>query len=889
MNNATHPSTNDIRRDFLEFFRERGHTIVPSAPLVPANDPTLLFTNSGMVQFKDVFLGSEKPGYVRAADVQRCLRAGGKHNDLDQVGYTARHHTFFEMLGNWSFGDYFKEDAIKWAWQLLTEVWKLPPERLLATIYHTDDEAFEIWNKQIGLPPERIIRIGDNMGAPFASDNFWQMADTGPCGPCTEIFYDHGPAHFGGPPGSPDEDGDRFIEIWNLVFMQFDRQPDGSLAPLPAPCVDTGMGLERLAAILQGKHGNYEIDLFQHLIAAAGRLTGTTDLDNKSLRVIADHIRACSFLIVDGVLPSNEGRGYVLRRIIRRALRHGWMLGQKEPFFHRMLGPLIEVMGDAYPELIRDRVLIERSLLAEEERFAETLDSGMRIFDEVAARSTDVIPGADAFRLYDTYGFPVDLTADIARERGLTIEMAGFDAAMAHQREMARAAGKFGNATTLPAELAARLSATEFLGYDRLEERDLEVVALLKQGRPVESIQAGDDAVVILGRTPFYAESGGQVGDAGALVLGDALFDVHDTLKFAGQFHGHIGTLAAGTLVRGDKVAGSVDQARRGATVLNHSATHLLHAALRNVLGTHVVQKGSLVAPERLRFDFSHIQPVTNDELADIERRVNAEIRANHEAETHQMDMQSALDFGAMALFGEKYGDQVRVLRMGDTSTELCGGTHVSRTGDIGVFKIVSEGGVSSGVRRIEALTGQGALDHIAGEEQRLGDLAHLLGGSPAELADKVRHLLERQKKLERELDAIKASAASGATADLAGSAVDVVGVRVLAARLEGFDAKALRDALDRLKNQLGDAVIVLAGAKGGKAALVAGVSGSALGKVKAGELLGHIAGQINGKGGGRPDMAQGGGEDSPSLAAALAGVPVWVGTRLGLNESLDP
>ncbi|MGY0798289.1 alanine--tRNA ligase [Lysobacter sp. A286] len=889
MNNAPHPSTNDIRRDFLEFFRERGHTIVPSAPLVPANDPTLLFTNSGMVQFKDVFLGSEKPGYVRAADVQRCLRAGGKHNDLDQVGYTARHHTFFEMLGNWSFGDYFKEDAIKWAWQLLTEVWKLPPERLLATIYHTDDEAFEIWNKQIGLPPERIIRIGDNMGAPFASDNFWQMADTGPCGPCTEIFYDHGPAHFGGPPGSPDEDGDRFIEIWNLVFMQFDRQPDGSLAPLPAPCVDTGMGLERLAAILQGKHGNYEIDLFRHLIAAAGRLTGITDLDNKSLRVIADHIRACSFLIVDGVLPSNEGRGYVLRRIIRRALRHGWMLGQKQPFFHRMLAPLIEVMGDAYPELSRDRVLIEQSLLAEEERFAETLDSGMRIFDEVAARSTDVIPGADAFRLYDTYGFPVDLTADIARERGLTIEMAGFDAAMAHQREMARAAGKFGNATTLPAELAAQLPATEFLGYDRLEERDLEVLALLKQGRPVESIQAGDDAVVILGRTPFYAESGGQVGDAGSLVIGDARFQVHDTLKFAGQFHGHIGTLAAGTLVRGDKVAGSVDQVRRGATVLNHSATHLLHSALRNVLGTHVVQKGSLVAPERLRFDFSHFQPVTSDELADIERRVNAEIRANHEAEIRQMDMQSALDFGAMALFGEKYGDQVRVLRMGDTSTELCGGTHVSRTGDIGVFKIVSEGGVSSGVRRIEALTGQGALDHIAGEEQRLGEVAHLLGGSPADLTDKVRHLLERQKKLERELDAIKAKAASGATADLAGSAVDVAGVKVLAVRLEGFDAKALRDALDRLKNQLGDAVIVLAGARGGKAALVAGVSGSALGKVKAGELLGHIAGQINGKGGGRPDMAQGGGEDSPSLAAALAGVPAWVGTCLGLNESLDP
>ncbi|MGH8085580.1 MAG: alanine--tRNA ligase [Lysobacter sp.] len=880
--NDTPKTTSDIRRDFLEFFRERGHTIVPSAPLVPANDPTLLFTNSGMVQFKDVFLGSEKPGYVRAADVQRCLRAGGKHNDLDQVGYTARHHTFFEMLGNWSFGDYFKEDAIKWAWQLLTEVWKLPPERLLATIYHTDDEAFEIWNKQIGLPPERIIRIGDNKGAPFASDNFWQMADTGPCGPCTEIFYDHGEHHFGGPPGSPDEDGDRFIEIWNLVFMQFDRQPDGSLAPLPAQCVDTGMGLERLAAILQGKHGNYEIDIFQHLIKAAAGLTGTADLDNKSLRVIADHIRACSFLIVDGVLPSNEGRGYVLRRIIRRALRHGWMLGQKGPFFHRMLGPLIEIMGEAYPELVNKRELIDRALLAEEERFAETLDSGMRIFDEVAARSKDTIPGADAFRLYDTYGFPVDLTADIARERGLSIDMDGFDAAMTRQRETARAAGKFGGVTMLPAELASQLQPTGFLGYDRFTEGGLEVVALLKDGRPVEAINAGDDAVVILDRTPFYAESGGQVGDAGELDEAGTRFVVNDTLKLAGQFHGHVGQLAAGSLKRGDHVLGSVDGKRRSATVLNHSATHLLHATLRSVLGEHVVQKGSLVAPERLRFDFSHFQPVNTDELAEIERRVNAEVRANHVTEVHHMGMQEALDFGAMALFGEKYGDEVRVLRMGEGSTELCGGTHVGRTGDIGLFKIVSEGGVSAGVRRIEALTGQGALDHVATEEQRLDEAARLLGGNPADVADKLRVLLDRQKKLERELEALKAKAASGATSDLAGSAIEVAGIKVLAARLEGFDAKALRDALDRLKQQLGDAVVLLAGTQDGKAALVAGVSGAALGRVKAGELLGHVAGQINGKGGGRPDMAQGGGEDGPALASALADVGDWVADRLG-------
>ena len=875
-------STRQIRQDFLDFFAGKGHTIVPSASLVPGNDPTLLFTNSGMVQFKDVFLGAEKRSYVRAADVQRCLRAGGKHNDLDSVGYTARHHTFFEMLGNWSFGDYFKKEAIAWAWELLTEVWKLPKERLLVTVYHTDDEAYDLWHDMIGLPPERIVRIGDNKGAPYASDNFWQMADTGPCGPCTEIFYDHGEHIAGGPPGSADEDGDRYIEIWNNVFMQFDRQPDGTLVPLPAPCVDTGMGLERLAAVLQHVHTNYEIDLFQGLIRKAAELTGTTDLENKSLRVIADHIRACSFLIVDGVLPSNEGRGYVLRRIIRRALRHGWMLGVRQPFFHKMVGTLSELMGDAYPELPAARELVEKALKAEEERFAETLDSGMRIFDDVASRVVDgVIPGADAFRLYDTYGFPVDLTADIARERGLSVDMAGFEAAMEQQRETARAAGKFTSTTGLPADLVAQLSPTVFLGYDKLDAGGLQVVALLKDGRPVSAVQAGDDAVVILDSTPFYAESGGQVGDTGVLAEQGVEFDVADTLKFAGQFHGHVGRVAKGDLKVGDHVVASVDAARRASTILNHSATHLLHAALREVLGTHVQQKGSLVAPDRLRFDFSHFQPMTQAELAEVERRVNAQIRANSAAEVHHMGMQEALDFGAMALFGEKYGEQVRVLKMGDYSTELCGGTHVGRTGDIGLFKLVGESGVSAGVRRIEAVTGQGALDYVADEERRLAEAADLLGGNAGEVVDKIRALTDRQKKLERELETLKARAASSATSDLGGAAIDVGGIRVLASRLEGFDAKALRDAMDRLKQQLGDAVIVLAGTADGKAALVAGVNGAATGRVKAGELLSHVAGQIGGKGGGRPDLAQGGGEDGPALATALQGVPEWVRERI--------
>ncbi len=884
-------TTSEIRRDFLDFFAGKGHTIVPSAPLVPGNDPTLLFTNSGMVQFKDVFLGAEKRSYVRAADVQRCLRAGGKHNDLDQVGYTARHHTFFEMLGNWSFGDYFKKDAIAWAWELLTQVWKLPAERLLVTVYHTDDEAFALWRDMVGIPEARIVRIGDNKGAPYASDNFWQMADTGPCGPCTEIFYDHGDHHFGGPPGSPDEDGDRYIEIWNLVFMQFDKHLDGTLVPLPAPCVDTGMGLERLAAILQHVHSNYEIDLFQALIRRAAELTGTADLENKSLRVIADHIRACAFLIVDGVLPSNEGRGYVLRRIIRRALRHGWMLGVREPFFHQLVATLDEQMGDAYPILRQHRATAERALKAEEERFAETLDSGMRIFNDLATRSANAgsgtIPGAEAFRLYDTYGFPVDLTADMARERGMEVDMAGFDAAMAKQKDTARAAGKFGGGTQLPADLVSQLQPTEFLGYDALDAGGLVVVALIKDGRPVDAIDAGEEAIVLLDRTPFYGESGGQVGDIGELDAQGVRFVVNDTVKLAGQFHGHVGRLQAGRLAKGDHVVAAVDGARRASTVLNHSATHLLHAALRDVLGTHVQQKGSLVAPDRLRFDFSHFQPVTTAELAEIERRVNAEVRANHAGEIHHMAMQEALDFGALALFGEKYGENVRVLRFGPTSTELCGGTHVARTGDIGLFKLVSEGGVSAGVRRIEAVTGQGALDYVDGEERRLDEVATLLGGTTAEVADKLRALLDRQKRLERELEGLKAKAASGATADLAGQAEVVDGIRVLASRLEGFDAKALRDAVDRLKQELGDAVIVLAGTHAGKASLVAGVSGAAGGRVKAGELLAEIAGRIGGKGGGRPDMAQGGGNDGPELAAALRDVRSWVQSRL--NGSSGP
>lgn len=873
--------TSEIRSAFLDYFRSRGHTIVPSSSLVPSSDPTLLFTNSGMVQFKNVFLGSEKPGYVRAADVQRCLRAGGKHNDLDAVGYTARHHTFFEMLGNWSFGDYLKRDAIAFAWELLTQVFKLPAEKLWVTVYHTDDEAFDIWNKEVGVPAERIVRIGDNKGAPYASDNFWQMADTGPCGPCTEIFYDHGAHIAGGPPGSPDEDGDRYIEIWNLVFMQFDRAPDGTLSPLPAPCVDTGMGLERLAAILQQVHSNYEIDLFAHLIRVAGELTGTKDLANKSLRVIADHIRACSFLIVDGVLPSNEGRGYVLRRIIRRALRHGWMLGVRGDFFWKMVQPLVEEMGVAYPELAAKQAFVEDALRTEEHRFGETLEHGMRLFDEVAGKSGKTIPGIDAFRLYDTYGFPVDLTADIARERGLEVDMAGFDQAMNEQRERARAAGRFEARGQMPAELASQLKPTVFLGYEALQGAGSKVLGIVRGGNQIEQLGEGEEGLLILDRTPFYAESGGQVGDTGTLSSASGRFEVCDTLKMGGVFFGHAGRWhGAQPLRTGDTVDAQVDASRRQAIVLNHSATHLLHAALRKVLGEHVAQKGSLVAPERLRFDFSHFKPMSHDELARVESMVNAEVRRNATAEVHNMAYDDAISFGAMALFGEKYGDEVRVLKMGDFSTELCGGTHVGRTGDIGLFKIVSEAGVASGVRRIEAVTGDGALAYVADEERRLGELSQLLSSSGDDAVEKLRQLFDRQKKLERELESLRSKAAGFATAELASSATDVGGIRIVAARLEGLDAKSLRDSVDQLKQQLGDCVILLAGASDGRVALIAGVHGAALARIKAGSVVAHVAAQIGGKGGGRPDMAQGGGADSPELPAILAALPDWVSTQ---------
>ena len=880
-------SSAEVRKDFLDFFASKGHTIVPSSSLVPGNDPTLLFTNAGMVQFKDVFLGAEKRSYKRAASSQRCVRAGGKHNDLDQVGYTARHHTFFEMLGNFSFGDYFKRDAIHYAWELLTGVWGLPKERLLVTIYHTDDEAFDIWHTQIGLPVDRIIRIGDNKGAPFASDNFWQMADTGPCGPCTEIFYDHGAHIAGGPPGSPDEDGDRFIEIWNNVFMQFDRQPDGTLLPLPAPCVDTGMGLERVAAVLQHVHSNYEIDLFQHLIRHAAQITGTADLDNKALRVIADHIRACSFLVTDGVMPSNEGRGYVLRRIIRRAIRYFWKLGplQADGQFWRMLKPLAEMMGDAYPELRSKASLIEQALRAEEAAFAQTLDAGMNRLENALAASGGSIDGEQLFQFHDTYGCPPDLILDILRERGLSPAsgaVAQYESLMEQQRDRARGASKFAGSVGLPAELVASLQPTQFRGYDNLAQDDLRIVALLQHGKPVPAVEAGQDAVVILDATPFYAESGGQVGDTGSLSGAESMrFDVRDTIKLSGIFHGHAGRLAAGRLVVGQQLSAQVDGERRQAVVLNHSATHLLHAALRKLLGEHVAQKGSLVAPDRLRFDFSHFQPIGAKDLAAIEAMVNAEIRRNPAAEIHDMDMAEAIEFGAMALFGEKYGERVRVLRMGDFSTELCGGTHVHGTGDIGVFKIISEAGVAAGVRRIEAVTGEGALAWFANQQRRLDEVSELVGARGDDAVEKLRHLLERQKKLERELESFKAKATAGATSSLADTAADIGGVKLIAARLEGLDGKALRDAMDMLKEKLTDAVIVLASAEGGKASLVAGVKGSALGRVKAGELLSHVAGQIGGKGGGRPDMAQGGGQDGPALVTALEGVKDWVSQRL--------
>lgn len=868
----------ELRALFLNFFRERGHQIVPSSSLVPGNDPTLLFTNAGMVQFKDVFLGKDKRPYARAVSSQRCVRAGGKHNDLENVGYTARHHTFFEMLGNFSFGDYFKRDAIRFAWDFVTgRQWLgIEPQRLMATVYHTDQEAFDVWHKDIGLPQDRIVRIGDKPGG--GSDNFWQMGETGPCGPCSEIFYDHGADIPGGPPGSPDEDGDRWIEIWNLVFMQFDRSAEGVLTPLPKPSVDTGMGLERTAAVMQRVHSNYEIDLFVNLINAAAVATGTTDLGSKSLRVIADHIRACSFLICDGVIPSNEGRGYVLRRIIRRAIRHGYMLGQNQPFFYTLVAALGKEMGEAYPELKTQRAQIERVLKQEEERFAETLSQGMALLDQaIGSLSSQQIPGETVFKLYDTFGFPVDLTADIARERGLTIDQPGFDAAMQAQRERGRAGSKFGVDLTTSVTIEGK---TEFSGYDSLSDTG-KVVALLKGKEHIETLEAGAEGRVILDHTPFYAESGGQVGDSGVLVNGAAEFQVLDTQKLGGAY-AHLGRVTRGQLKVGDRLEARVDAVRRRAIMLNHSATHLLHAALRKVLGGHVTQKGSLVAPDRLRFDFAHFAPLTAAELHEIERLVNEEIRGNAAAETRLMPYEAAVASGAMALFGEKYDDEVRVLRIGDFSTELCGGTHVSRAGDIGLFKIVSEGGIAAGVRRIEALTGQGALDWVVQTDQSLRDIAALIKGNREDVEDKVKQLVERSRKLEREVAGLKSKLASGQGGDLSSTAVEVAGVKVVATRIDGADAPALRDAVDQLKTKLRSAAIVLASVQQpDKVVLIAGVTADQIAKVKAGDLVNVVAQQVGGRGGGRPDMAQAGGNDPAKLDEALAGVASWVEARL--------
>ncbi|HEY7890062.1 MAG TPA: alanine--tRNA ligase [Steroidobacteraceae bacterium] len=874
-------SAADARRAFLEFFRERGHTVVPSSPLVPGNDPTLLFTNAGMVQFKDVFLGKDRRDYVRATSSQRCVRAGGKHNDLENVGYTARHHTFFEMLGNFSFGDYFKRDGIRFAWEFLTGTLQLDPARLWVTVFREDDEAADIWLKEIGVSAARFSRMGEK-------SNFWAMGDTGPCGPCSEIFWDHGPEIPGGPPGSPDEDGDRFVEIWNLVFMQFDRSADGTLTPLPKPSVDTGMGLERMAAVLQGVHSNYDIDLFKNLIRAAADLAHTTDLASSSLRVIADHIRACTFLIVDGVLPSNEGRGYVLRRIIRRAARHGYKLGIEEPFFHKLVPVLEREMSAAYPELTRGRELAERVLKQEEERFAETLDNGMELLEGAIARvlqargaqqgGSPVIPGETVFKLYDTYGFPADLTADIARERGLSIDQAGFDAAMEEQRRRSQEASKFGVDVRAGTVVDAR---TAFQGYEGLEADGL-VAALLRGGSLVNELRNGEEGEVVLDRTPFYAEAGGQVGDAGTLTGAGSRFLVQDTIK-RGAAHSHLGRVSEGKIRVGDVLRAQVDGERRRAVALNHTATHLLHAALRKKLGTHVQQKGSLVAPDRLRFDFSHFQPLTPAELTDIERLVNAQIRRNAPAETQVMGYESAVAAGAMALFGEKYDKDVRVLRVGDFSMELCGGTHVQRAGDIGLFKIVSEGGVASGVRRIEAVTGEAAIEHMEQNDALLRDVAQLLRGSREEVKDKVQDALERIRQMEKEVRALKDRLASGQGADLALNAVDVQGVKIVATKVDGADAGALRAAVDRLKDRLKSAVVVLASVEGPeKVVLVAGVTADQTARIKAGELAGAIAAKVGGRGGGRPDFAQAGGNNPAALDAALASVPDLVRARLG-------
>jgi alanyl-tRNA synthetase len=868
-------SVADIRKTFLDFFASKGHTVVASSPLVPGNDPTLMFTNSGMVQFKDVFLGTDKRSYVRAASVQACLRAGGKHNDLENVGYTARHHTFFEMLGNWSFGDYFKRDSLKWAFELLTQFYKLPAEKLWATVYIEDDEAYDIWTKEIGLPPERVVRIGDNKGGRYMSDNFWMMADTGPCGPCSEIFYDHGPEVAGGPPGSPEQDGDRYIEIWNNVFMQFDMQPDGSLNNLPAPCVDTGMGLERLAAILQHVHSNYEIDIFDALIKAAARETGCTDLENKSLRVIADHIRATAFLVSDGVVPSNEGRGYVQRRIVRRAIRHGYKLGQKTPFFHKLVPDLVKLMGAAYPSLASQEKRITDILKAEEERFFETLEVGMQILDAALEGGVKVLPGDVAFKLHDTYGFPLDLSADVCRERDLSVDEAGFAAAMERQKAQARAAGKF----TMDRALEYTGSGNTFVGYDELQAT-AKVLALYVDGTPTTELKAGQNGVVVLDTTPFYAESGGQVGDQGLLQTAGAKFEVEDTLKIKADVFGHHGLLLEGKLKVGDAIQAQVNTEVRAATVRNHSATHLMHKALREVLGDHVQQKGSLVNAERTRFDFAHNAPITDEQILAIEAKVNQEIWANPATQARVMDIESAQKTGAMMLFGEKYGETVRVLDIG-TSRELCGGTHVHRTGDIGLFKVVAESGVAAGVRRIEAVTGGNALAYLQSLEATVSKAASSLKASPAELNSRIAQVLDQVKSLEKEMAALKGKLASSQGDELMTQAADVKGVKVLAALLPGADAKTLRDTLDKLKDKLKTAAIVLAAVDGGKVQLAAGVTSDTTGKVKAGELVNFVAQQVGGKGGGKPDLAMAGGTDATNLDAALASVQAWVTERL--------
>ena len=873
-------NTSDIREKFLSFYASKAHSVVRSSSLVPGNDPTLLFTNSGMVQFKDVFLGTDKRDYVRAASVQRCLRAGGKHNDLENVGYTARHHTFFEMLGNWSFGDYFKRDSLIWSFELLTKIYGLPAEKLWATVYHTDDEAYDIWVKDIGLPPERVIRIGDNKGAPYASDNFWQMADTGPCGPCSEIFYDHGPDIWGGPPGSPEEDGDRYIEIWNNVFMQFDRQIDpatgeATLTPLPAPCVDTGMGLERLAAILQHVHSNYEIDQFQRLIKAAARETGAKDLTNNSLRVIADHIRACAFLVVDGVVPGSEGRAYVLRRIIRRALRHGNKLGQKKPFFYKLIPDLVSEMGVAYPELTEAAERVAKVLKQEEERFGETLENGMKILEAALAKNPGQLDGITAFTLYDTYGFPLDLTADICRERDVALDESGFHEAMEKQKSTARAAGKF--------EMAAAIDysgpKTQFTGYDNLTDTG-KILALYVNGESVKEIAAGQEATIVLDRSPFYAESGGQAGDVGLIESSSASFAVSDTQKVQPDVFGHHGKLATGKLAVGDAIKATVNTNVRASTMRNHSATHLMHKALRMVLGGHVMQKGSLVDADKTRFDFSHNAPLSADEIRRVEALVNHEILHNDATNVELMAYDDAIKAGAMALFGEKYGDQVRVLGIG-SSTELCGGTHVTRTGDIGLFKIVSEGGVAAGIRRVEAVTGEHALALVQSLAARVNEAANALKVQPEEITQRIAQVQDQVKSLEKELAALKAKMASGQGDDLLAQAVDIHGIKVLAVTLENADVNTLRAVMDKMKDKLKTAAIVLASVSDGKVSLIAGVTADSTSKVKAGDLVNFVAQQVGGKGGGRPDMAQAGGTDPSGLPKALAGVSQWVSERV--------